>query len=681
MRTQTLSSGMDPKAIRGIRARVVLLALAFVPLLGALLVRAVKLQVVDGGKLSGMAKEQYVRPVTLPGRRGEILDRRGSSLAASVEVDSIFADPKELPEAHKAARALASALELDPAKLETSLGASRHFAWIKRQATPQEVVAVKALELPGVGYVKEPRRFYPQRELAAHVLGFSGVDGEGLEGVELALDGLLKGKPREIEGLRDARGRQMIVGGAVPAEALEGATVTLTLDRAVQYLTEKVLAEAMTKANAAGGSAVVLDPATGEILALASVPTFNPNEPARYQRQALRNRALTDQFEPGSTFKVFTVAAALEERAVRPSDSFFCENGRFAIGRHAIHDHGGYGSLDVGRILQVSSNIGAAKIAEKLGREKLAAYQRAFGFGVKPGTGLLGEAKGSLPFPKSEIALATQSFGQGLTASAVQIAAAFGAVANGGALMRPYLIARVVDPDGEVVMQREPERVRQVISRGTSQELLRMMRLVVQKEGTAPLARMDEWEVAGKTGTAQKAEDGVYSVHKRTASFVGIAPAEAPRLVILVVIDEPQGDVYGGLVAAPAFKEIAKGALAHLGVPPSPSLAAKVAAAAKPAPPAPEPAPTPSRLSSAFAMAEVQPSEGYIEGDDEVPSEESAVVPDVQGLTARRAVRALAEANLEPALLGSGRAIGQTPPAGATVRKGARVSVRLESRL
>jgi cell division protein FtsI (penicillin-binding protein 3) len=701
MRTQNVSAGMDPRAVRGIRVRVCLLALVFAPLMAALLWRAVNLQVVEGQKLSGMARDQYLRQATLPGRRGAIYDRRGAALAASVDVDSIFADPAELPDLHRAARELGVALKLDAGRLAASFETSKHFAWVKRQAPPQEVGAVKGLGLPGLGFVREPRRFYPQRELAAHVLGFAGVDGEGLEGVELALDGLLKGKPQQVEGLRDARGRQMIIGTAVPAEAFEGAAVTLTLDRAVQYLTEKSLAEAMTKANAAAGAAVVLDPSTGEILALASVPTFNPNDPARYQKQALRNRALADQFEPGSTFKVFTIAGALEEKAVRPTDTFFCENGRYAIGKHAIHDHGGYGLIDVARILQVSSNIGAAKIAEKLGRERLASYQRAFGFGEKPGTGLLGEAKGSLPFPKAAVALATQAFGQGISASAVQIAAAFGAIANGGTLMRPYLVARVVDPDGEVVLQRNPEKVRQAVSRSTAQELLRMMRLVVQKEGTAPLAHIDEWEVAGKTGTAQKAENGVYSVHKRTASFVGIVPAEAPRLVILVVIDEPQGDVYGGLVAAPAFKEIAKGALAHLGVSPSPGAAAKIAPAVRPTVEAPS---SHSKLSGAFAMAQVQlepprrgtaqgaafgrsiglepgaASEGYIEGGDGEP-EDGAIVPDVQGLTARAAVKALAEKNLEPALLGSGKAIGQSPPAGTSVRKGTRVSVRLEMSL
>lgn len=687
-RTTATASTVDPDAVRGVKVRVAIIAAAFVPLFGAVAYRAVQLQIFEGAKLASMANDQSIRNTVIPGRRGSIYDRRGVALAASVEVDSIFIDPSEVPEHRKAARELARALKIDAARLEAAMGASRRFAWVKRQVTEQEVTAVKALGLPGLGFLKEPRRFYPQRELAAHVLGFPSIDGEGIEGLELALDGVLKGKPRSVSGLRDARGRSAIVEGAISTESVEGASVTLTLDKAIQYLTEKSLAAAVQKANAAAGTAVVLDPATGELLALANVPTFNPNDPSRAPRAALRNRAVSDQFEPGSTIKAFTVAGALEDRAIRPGNSIFCENGHFKIGRHTIHDHGGYGELSVGEIIQVSSNIGAAKIADKLGREKLQATLRAFGFGEKPGTGLQGEARGSLPFPRAQIALATQSFGQGMTASAVQVAAAYGALANGGALMRPYLVSRVVDPDGGVLEQRGPEKVRQAVSAATARELVKMMKLVVEKEGTAPLARMDEYEVAGKTGTAQKADPqtGGYSVDKRTASFVGVVPADSPRLVILVVIDEPKGDVYGGLVAAPAFKEIAQGALAHLGVPPSASKQAeKMLAASKAADVAPA---VDSRLTGAFAMAAVQPAlralaaeDGFVEDGAVTEREGSATVPDVHGLTARAAVKVLAAAELEPSLMGSGKAIGQTPPAGTTVRKGARVAVRLESKL
>jgi len=676
--THTTGSTLDLRTVRWLRVRVLLLGFAFVPMFAALLYRAVSLQVVQGAQLRSLARNQSLREITVRGRRGEILDRRGDALAASVEADSIYVDPSSLPDARDAARRIGRAVGVDPKKLEPLLSADRQFAWVKRHATPQEVAAVKELGLPGLGYVKEPRRFYPQRELAAHVLGFSGVDGEGLEGLERQLDEMLRGKPQVVANLRDARGRAALLEGSASTEALAGATVRLTIDRAIQYQTEKALQAAVTAAEAAAGVSVVLDPTTGEILALANVPTFNPNNPGRYQHHALRNRAVTDQFEPGSTFKVFTVAAALEERVVGLREPIFCENGRYPIGRHAIHDHGRNAWLDVGRIVQVSSNIGTAKIAEKLGREKLQAYFKAFGFGERPGTQLPGEARGSLPFPRSDIALATQSFGQGLTATPLQIAAAYAAIANGGTLMRPYLVSEVVDAEGAVLLKQEPQRVGQVVSGKTAKTVIDMMQLVVQKEGTAPRARMDEYLVAGKTGTAQKADPvtGGYSADKRTASFAGIVPADAPRLVILVIIDEPKTDVYGGVVAAPAFKEIAQAALAHLGVPPS--AGAAVAEVAVPDPSVERR----SRLAGAFASAASPPpapapGEGCVQEDEDVSGDRTKV-PDLHGMTARAVVAALSSVQLEPVLQGSGRAVGQRPSAGASVPPGTQVTGRLE---
>ncbi len=683
---QTTSASMDPRQVRWIRLRVLMLGLAFAPMLCLLAWRAANLQVTERQRLESLARDQYLRQVTLPGKRGAIHDRRGGALAATVEVDSIYIDPSELPEPEQAAQKLAKVLKLDAGKLAKSFSGGRQFAWIKRRVTPQEVEAVKKLGLPGIAFAKEPRRFYPQRELASHVLGFAGVDGEGLEGVERAFDHLLKGRPQPLAGLRDARGRALLVDGVVPAQELEGSSVTLTIDRAIQYQAEKTLAAAVEKAQASSGIAVVLDPLTGEILALANVPTFNPNDPSRAKRPAMRNRALTDQFEPGSTMKIFTIAAALEEKAVKPTETFFAEKGRYKIGRHTIHDHGSYEWIDVGKVMQVSSNIGTAKIAEKLGKEKLAAYHRAFGFGERPGTGLHGEARGMLPFPRGGIELATQSFGQGLATSALQIASAAGAVANGGVLMRPLLVSKVVDPTGAVVYERGPEKLRQVISQKTAAEVLSMMQRVVQKDGTAPLARMDDYLVAGKTGTAQKPDPGGgYSADKRTASFIGVVPADRPRLVILVVIDEPKTDVYGGIVAAPAFKEIAQFALAHLGVPPSAG-AKPVFAAQKQD--EPDFSANRARMLGAFAAAAARASEvapALPEGDLIVEPREGdprvTVVPDVHGMSARAAVKTLAAAYLEPSLDGSGKAVRQNPPPGSAVQRGSRVAVKLESRL
>lgn len=685
-RRQSTSAIMDPRQVRWIRVRVLMLGLAFAPIFIALGWRAFDLQITERARLQSLARDQYLRQVTLPGKRGAIVDRRGGSLAATVEVDSIYIDPSELEDPGAAAKRLARALGLDADRLARSFSGGRRFAWVKRRVTPQEVEAVRKLELPGIGFVKEPRRFYPQRELAAHVLGFAGVDGDGLEGVERAFDNMLKGRPQPLAGLRDARGRALLVDGVIPVQELQGSTVTLTIDRAIQYQAEKSLVAAVEQAEAAAGIAVVLDPATGEILALANVPTFNPNAPSGARRAAMRNRALTDQFEPGSTMKIFTVAAALEEKAVKPTELLYAEKGRYKIGRHTIHDSRRHEWLDVGTVVQVSSNIGTVKIAEKLGAEKLAAYFRAFGFGERPGTGLLGEARGMLPYPRGAIELATQSFGQGLAISALQLASATGAIANGGVLMRPYLVSRVVDPSGALVYERGPEKLRQVVSNRTAAEVIGMMQRVTHKEGTAPRARMDDYLVAGKTGTAQKPDPaGGYSRDKRTASFVGIVPADRPRLVVLVVIDEPKSNVYGGVVAAPAFKEIAQFALAHLGVPPS-NGATTVFAEQKED--EPDFSANRARMLSAFAAAAARADEvarnlpkGDLLGEPAIDDARVTVVPDVHGLSARAAVKALAAAYLEPSLVGSGRAVGQSPPAGAAVQRGSRVAVRLESGL
>lgn len=657
---------------RWLFVRVRLMGVVFVVLLAGIFARATQLQVHQKARLKGMAEDQYVRAVEVPARRGDVYDRRGVPLAQSVDVDSVWVDPSMLAELKPASRALARALGLDSGDLFERLVKARRFAWVKRQVTPAEVMRVKELGLAGIGFTKEPRRFYPQRELAAHVVGMVGTDAKGLDGIELAFDAELTGDKVRRDSVRDAKGRKLFTEGIEPVEERAGASITLTLDRHLQYVTERALTKAVDDAKATAGMAVVLDPKTGEVLALANAPRFNPNAPKAVARDAIRNRALTDSFEPGSTFKAFVVAAALDEGAITADTAFDCEQGRWAVGRHIVHDTHPYGMLRPQGILQVSSNICAAKIGQKLGREKLvAAYQR-FGFAEKPGTGLPGEVRGVVPFPKAEISLATQSFGQGVTASALQIAAAYGALANGGTLMRPYLISKVVDPDGLVLLENRPTPVRRVVSEKSAKSVVAMLESVVEKDGTAPRARLDEYRVAGKTGTAQKADPvkGGYS-DKRVASFIGVVPAENPRAVILIVIDEPKTDVYGGLVAAPAFKEIAAQAMPYLAVPPSRSapatkVTAEVKVAAKPAAPA----------KSAVVEA--------IERLDEAPelvSEGTVRVPNLGGQPGRLAIREVLGVALEPRVVGSGLVVAQTPPAGSVVEKGARVTLELANNL
>lgn len=657
---------------RWLKVRVRLLGGVFLALLALVLIRAAQLQVSERQKLTSMAKDQYVRELDVPARRGDITDRRGIPLANSVEVDSVWVDPSLVTEPQLAAKMLSRVLELPKAEVLERFEKGRRFAWLKRQVTPAEVQKVKALGLPGIGFTREPKRFYPQRELAGHVLGLVGTDGHGLDGLEHAFEAELSGERATRASVRDAKGRKLLTEGVTGDAARNGASITLTIDRHLQYVAEKALAKAVEDAKATAGTAVVLDPKTGELLALASNPRFNPNAPTGFGKEAFRNRAVTDAFEPGSTFKAFVVAAALDEGVISPQSSFECENGAWRIGKHVVNDTHPYVTLDVRRVLQVSSNICAAKIAQKLGRDGLAHAYARFGFGERHGLLLPGEGKGSVPYPRAEISLATQAFGQGLTATAVQLAAGYGALANDGVLMRPWLVQKVTDADGVVLLEHKPTEVRRAVSAQAARTTIAMLESVVEKEGTAPRARLDEYRVSGKTGTAQKVDPVAkgYS-DKRIASFIGVVPAEAPRVVILVVIDEPKTDVYGGLVAAPAFKEIAQAALPYLSVKPSRQAVAQVAPPAPAAKPA-EDEPKKSALAEVFAR---------VDAVTEVPDEGAVRVPDLRGIPSREAVAKLLGAALVPQVSGSGRVAQQTPAPGSLVNQGSRVTLELASAL
>ncbi len=655
-------------ATRWVRLRVAMMGGLLFFGLALALGRAVQLQVIQSAQLGLMATDQSSREMDVPARRGEILDRRGVSLASSVEVDSLWVDPSQLGDPGRAAVDLARVLHLDAVELAQRLSRARRFAWVKRQVTPPELAAARALGVPGLGVTKEPKRFYPQKELAAQVLGVVGKDGLGLEGLELAFEEELTGTGSKVEGIRDARGRNVLLDGAPATRAREGANVTLTLDRTLQYTAEKVLDQAVAESEAQNGMVVALDPRTGELLAVAHAPRFNPNSPTAVPAPILRDRAALDVFEPGSTFKAFVAAGALESGAVRADEAFFCENGAWEVGKHVIHDTHPHGWLALPKILQVSSNICMGKVAQKLGRDGMVRTLRQFGFGDRSGLALPGEGRGSVPYPRAEVTLATQSFGQGVSATAVQVAAAFGALANGGVLMRPYLVARVTDPDGVVLLENQPTEVRRVVSEKVARAVVSMLEGVVEKEGTGTRAHMDDYRVAGKTGTAQKPDPlaGGYS-ERRIASFVGMVPAESPRLVVLVVIDEPKTDVFGGLVAAPAFKEIAAAALPALGVPPSRGVHL-VARAPEPRKTLPIPPP-------------VQVKGGATPGETltERLQPGAVAVPDVQGRVGREAVARLLSLALEPRLLGSGRVVAQSPAPGARVAKGARVTLEMST--
>jgi cell division protein FtsI (penicillin-binding protein 3) len=658
------------------RLRVAMMGAIFFTLMVAVFGRAVELQVHQRARLKGFAEDQYVRATQIAARRGDIYDRQKIPLAQSVDVDSIKVDPSVIENPKLAARQLAKALKLDFPEVYHRIQNGRRFAWIKRQVTFAEVEKVKALKIEGLGFEKEPKRYYPQRDLAAHLVGLVGTDSHGLDGLEKSFDEELSGDRVRRESFRDARGRKLLTEGIEDPSTRRGASVTLTIDRQIQYLTEKALDKAVLESKAAAGMAVVMDPTTGEVLAVANVPRFNPNLPHEMQRDALRNRSITDVFEPGSTFKAFVVAAALEEKAITEETAFDCEKGSFPIGKHVVHDTHPHGILKAREILQVSSNIGAAKIAQKLGREKLVESYAKFGFGERAGLGLPGEGKGMIPFPRAEITLATESFGQGVSATALQVAAAYSALANKGVLMKPYVVSKVVDADGLTLLENKPTILRRVVSEKNARTVVSMLESVVEPGGTAPKARMDEYRVAGKTGTAQKIDPvaGGYS-EKRVASFIGLVPAENPRLVALVVIDEPKTDVYGGLVAAPAFQEIVSQVLPMLGVPRSREAVAKSGPKSK------------DQRTAAIAEAESAPFEKSptaaaiekleIAAITEELSDESVRVPDVKGLPARVALKELMGADLEPRFLGSGSVVQQSPKPGTVVEKGSRIKLEL----
>jgi cell division protein FtsI (penicillin-binding protein 3) len=640
--------------------------------------RAVQLQVRESAQLREWAQNNYLSEIQIPPRRGRILDHRGNELASTVELDSVFANPRQLANVPEAARKLGQALHLDPREVEKLLVAkqSQYFAWLKRRVTPEESRAVMALGLPGVGRRREPRRIYPNGHLAATVIGYAGLDGAGLEGVELGFDKVLHGTGMEVVGVHDRLGRDLLVNGVVDSSSSAGKDLVLTLDRYLTYETERVLAETVQEHNAKAGMSVMLDPHTGNILAMASVPTYNPNDPADAVRKGARNRTIADAFEPGSTLKTFTFAAALDAGKVRPEDRFDCQMGTLAIGKFHIRDDHPKGILSAAEVLKFSSNIGTVKVARRIGKEALWSALDRFGFGKSTGVGLPGERTGILrPVAHwGEIDFATHAFGQGLTVTPLQLAAGFAAIADQGMYHPPRIALQLTGTDGGVEpVERSPgaPTEHRVMSEHAAQTLLAIMRGVTE-DGTAKAAAIPGYPVAGKTGTAQKVSGGRYDSSKYLSSFVGIVPADKPRLVIAVMIDEPQGTHYGGLVAAPAFKSIAESALRYLGVAPSEPYADRSKSAQA----------SPARVEAdadgpgidaptALEDGEQNESTDLPSDEDEAEMGETAeksgttAIPSFIGMSMGEAIHAARKAGLEIFPSGSGVAVSQSPDPGA----------------
>ena len=631
------------------RGRVLRVAAVFVALFTLLFLRAVDLTVLRGPDFARRATRQHRQTVTLVPQRGPILDRNGALLASSVNVPSVFMRPRQLTATDLTKLPqLAKALDVPLAMLRAKVNGSQKYVWLKRHALPQQAQAAGALGMTGVGELDEPRRFYPHGELAAHVLGFVNVDSQGLAGLERRLDKQIRGESQEVEVARDAHGR-VFHKVAFDMKPLEGARIELTLDAHVQQVTERELAAGVQAAKARAGAAIVLNPTTGEILALANYPTFNPNDPTdrlgpEWKNRA-RNRILTDPYEPGSTFKGILAAIALDRGVVRPGDRMFCENGNYRYANRVIHDVHGHGWLTMAEAIQYSSNICATKIGDRLGKERYYQGLREFGFGQRSGVELPGEEPGLLRNVSTwaRIDLATHSFGQGVSVTPLQLASAFGAIANGGTLMHPFLVRRVEAPTGEVLHETEPTPVRRVIKPETARVATAVLRRVVEeKGGTGIKARIEGYPVAGKTGTAQKVTPGARGYSgKYIGSFVGYLPADAPRAVILVMIDEPAGRGFGGTVAAPVFQKVGLAVMKAMGVEPT------TPADVTPSPAAPAPDP-------------------IVETADAMPATEAAPdgTPSFLGLSMREAMARAYQEGFDVHRNGSGWVVAQEPRPG-----------------
>ena len=547
-----------------LKFRLTSLLAIFLILFIALLSRAFQLQVLSGEKLKKLAQRQHITTLPIHSERGMIYDRNGEKLAISVLADSVCADPTRITNQAKVSQQIAAILNLDSSAVLKRISEPKSFCWLARKISQQQAAQVEAADIEGVFLIKEPKRFYPNGPLAAHLIGFSGFDAEGLEGLEKKYDAHLKGTPEKLSWARDAKGKKLFLHVERNTSPKgESANLVLTIDSRIQYLVETHLKEAVLDKGAKGGIAIVMDPKTGEILAMANEKGFNPNNIRGLTSEAWRNRAIADSFDPGSTFKPFLVAGALEEKVVKEADRFYCEDGYYTVANRVIREGNRkrHGYLSVRDILKFSSNIGSAKIAEKLGREKYYAYIKSFGFGSKTGIDLSGEAAGILRPAKSwtKVDTAAIAFGQGISVTAIQLVSAMSAIANNGVLMKPYIVRGLTDKNNQPVKMYAPETVRRVVSPETAKRITAMLTEVVgAKDGTGKNAHIINVEVAGKTGTAQKFDfaRGVYSSEKVRTSFIGFFPSDNPQVVILVILDEPKRDKWGGVAAAPVFKNI-----------------------------------------------------------------------------------------------------------------------------
>ena len=667
------------------RRRAIFVALGLVAWMAIVGLRLVQLQISRHAELSTRAKNQQLGTVETSPTRGLLLDRQGRELARSVDTESFYADPREILNVNETARRISSVTKLDKDELVARINAAKEsnkkFIWLTRRIDLETASKLDAMALDGVYSRKEPKRFYPNTQLAAHVLGFVGTDEIGLSGVEQFYNDKIRGEGGKVYMERDGS-RERRVFDSYEVQPLPGQTVVLTIDQTIQFRTEQALFGAVERAHAKSGTAIVMDPHTGEILALANAPAFDPNEPGKDAPEVRANWALQNIYEPGSTFKVVPYSAALEKGLVTPEDKINCQMGEITVAGRLIHDHKPFGVLTVADALAQSSNVGAIKLALLSGNESMYDYSRRLGFGARTGIDLPGESAGILrPLNRWQpSSIGSIAMGQEIGVTPLQMAVAYSVIANGGNWVKPHVLREMRSPDGSVVFRAQPE-LRPALKADTVAKLRTMMEGVTLR-GTAKLAQVEGYSAAGKTGTAQKIDPKTraYSATKHIGSFVGFAPVNNPAVVIIVVIDEPQGAYHGGDVAAPVFREIAEQILPELNVTPDVETKGGSELIAETRKPSPQEiqqaiqneqqreATLPKVTAKSFSG---RSSEVVLA----VSTQRAPLMPDLRGQSVREVWRTCAQLGLKLEAKGEGRALRHSPAAGAEVSSGQTVRV------
>lgn len=530
--------------------------------------RLADLMIIDHKRLQKKAQQQHIKVEDIQVRRGTIFDRMGRELALNLELESLYCDPETLTADSQDIQKLSSLVKREPRRIRAKIPEEGRFVWIERKLTPEIADKVRDLDIEGLGFVTEAKRFYPKRELASHIIGFVGIDNQALEGIELRFDKYLTAKGGKVHLERDASGKTLSSGVDIEAK---GNNIVLTIDEVLQRLVEKELDRAMDHWKASAASAIMMEPYTGEILALANRPAYDPNRGGRVTDSEKRNRAITDCYEPGSTFKIIIGTGSLEEKLVKPNTLFNVSKGGIQVGGKTIRDVHKYEVLSFKEVIQKSSNVGSIMAGMKLGKENIYRYAKLFGFGDKTGVDLPGEVSGWIHKPEqwSGTSIGAISIGQEVAVTPIQMLRAYSVIANGGFLVKPYVVSEIISPDNNTIASFRNGEKRRIISAKTAETFREILKSVTEEGGTAQSASVDGNLVAGKTGTAQVIDPVTkrYSRDKYVSSFVGFVPADNPRLAMIVIIHEPKGQIYGGVVAAPVFREIIRQALSYLNVP------------------------------------------------------------------------------------------------------------------